>query len=98
MLLGDIHLGFHIYDNSNPESPTEIKFLSIPGATDLAVRENVIYVNQATDLVAFNFQPDSDQITLYKRIKNIFPPLLSPDGYSYYPSENEVVVGWRLKD
>lgn len=98
ILLGDHHLGFHIYDNSHPENPVNFKFLKIPGATDLAVKENVIYVNQATDLVAFLFNPQNNSITIYKRIKNAFPPILSPDGYYGDVTENEVVVGWELID
>lgn len=98
IILGDHHLGFHIYNNSNPENPVNFKFLKIPGATDLAVKENVIYVNQATDLVAFQFNPQSNTITVFKRIKNAFPPIPSPDGFYGEVNENEVVVGWELID
>lgn len=94
MLLGDTHLGFHIYDNSNSESPVEIGFLKIPGATDLAIRNNVIYVNQAVDLVAFSFDPQSGNVTVFKRIKNTFPPIASPEGQIQEVADNEVVVGW----
>ncbi|WGU68891.1 hypothetical protein QIU19_02915 [Capnocytophaga canimorsus] len=47
-------------------------FLSIPGATDLAIRDEVMYVNQATDLVAFSYDVNSGTITLHKRIKKGF--------------------------
>jgi len=96
LFINEIHKGFHIYDNSDPTSPTPIKFLEVPGSTDLAIRENMIYINQATDLIALEYDT-TDGITLTKRVVNVFPELRSPDGFlSYNIPENNVVVGWTL--
>ncbi|MDO4879999.1 MAG: hypothetical protein Q3983_01850 [Capnocytophaga sp.] len=101
LFLGDENKGFHIYDNSDPTAPKSIGFLRIPGASDLAVKENseVIYVNQAVDLIAFSIDKTSLQITMHKRLKDVFPVLRSPDGY--YPAENftkdKIVVDWHKK-
>ncbi|ATA91841.1 hypothetical protein CGC56_06455 [Capnocytophaga canimorsus] len=97
LFLGDTHKGFHIYDNSNPENPVAVAFLSIPGATDLAIRNEVIYVNQATDLVAFSYDVNSGTITLHKRIKKAFPQMRSPDGFFHYIDDNKVIVDWIPK-
>jgi len=73
MFLGEENQGFHIYDNSSPTLPKKIGFLRIPGATDLAIKPNseVIYVNQAVDLVAFTIEKNTMKIiyTLKKTLK-----------------------------
>ncbi|MDO5609035.1 MAG: hypothetical protein Q4G08_11340 [Capnocytophaga sp.] len=97
LLLGDTNLGFHIYDNSNPESPTYKAFLKIPGATDLAIRDNIFYVNQAVDLVAFSYDFATQNVTVLKRIPQAFPKKISPDGYSLSIGNDEVVVNWIQK-
>ncbi len=46
--------GIHIIDNRNPESPTPMKFLKIPGTFDLAIKGNTLYADSYVDLVAFD--------------------------------------------
>ncbi|WP_298546372.1 hypothetical protein [uncultured Aquimarina sp.] len=96
LFINEVHKGFHIYDNSDPSSPTPIKFLEVPGSTDLAIRDNMIYINQATDLIAVEYDI-TNGITITKRVINIFPELRSPDGFlPYNIPENNVVIGWTL--
>ena len=52
IFITDENKGFHIYDNSNPNAPQLTGFLEVPGATDMAIKNNTIYINQAVDLVA----------------------------------------------
>lgn len=90
--------GFHIFDNKDPKKPVKKKFLNIPGSTDIAVRNNTFYINQATDLVTLSFNYTDYSFEIKKRIKNVFPQMLSPDGYSHGElKEDEVIVGWKLK-
>lgn len=98
LFLGDTNKGFHIYDNSDPKNPVAVAFLSIPGATDLAIRDNIVYVNQAVDLVALSYDAATKKVTIHKRIRNTFPEMISPDGYYFYPKENEVIIDWTLKE
>ncbi|ATA68330.1 hypothetical protein CGC48_06620 [Capnocytophaga cynodegmi] len=97
MFIGDTNKGFYVYDNSNPEKPELKVFLKIPGATDLAIRGDVMYVNQVVDLVAFSFDISQNKITIHDRIRNTFPALRSPDGYYPVSSEGKVVVDWHKK-
>ncbi|MDO4228823.1 MAG: hypothetical protein Q4C98_03350 [Capnocytophaga sp.] len=97
MFIGDTNKGFYIYDNTDPASPLLKAFLKIPGATDLAIRGDVMYVNQAVDLVAFSYDLSQNQITIYDRIRNTFPVLRSPDGYYPDYSETRIVVDWHKK-
>lgn len=90
--------GFHVFDNSNPANPIKIKFLKVPGSTDLAVRNSVLYINQATDLITARFDFNQNELSVTKRVENTFPILYSPDGwYPFDASENSIVVDWRLK-
>ncbi len=96
LFINEVHKGFHIYDNSDPASPLPLKFLEVPGSTDLAIRDNMIYINQATDLIAVEYDINQS-IRLMKRVVNVFPELRSPDGFlPYNIPENNVVIGWKL--
>ncbi|UOY05558.1 hypothetical protein L0P88_16585 [Muricauda sp. SCSIO 64092] len=98
LFVNEVRKGFHVFDNSNPQSPIKITFIEVPGSTDLAIRENIFYINQATDLIAADFDFGTNSLTLTKRIENTFPELLSPDGfYAYDVPLNSVVVDWKLK-
>ncbi len=84
--------GFHIYDYSNAASPRQIGYLQIPGATDVAIRGNNLYINQAVDLVTLVYQ--NNQITLGGRTRNIFPQKASPDGRWANVSNDQIIVNW----
>ncbi|MHA7057706.1 hypothetical protein ACWGOQ_0010835 [Aquimarina sp. M1] len=97
LFINEVHKGFHIYDNSDPTLPTPIKFLKAPGSTDLAIRNHMIYINQATDLIAIAFNNSTNEITLTKRVIKVFPELRSPDGFLPFDiPDNNVVIGWTL--
>ncbi|PHI21129.1 hypothetical protein CEQ90_03655 [Lewinellaceae bacterium SD302] len=46
--------GMHIFDNANPENPVAISFLPVGGIVGLAVRNDILYVNNYYDLVTFS--------------------------------------------
>ena len=98
IFISDLHKGFHIYDNSTPENPKLTAFLEAPGATDMAIRNETIYINQAVDLVAISINPNTKQVQVLKRIPNTFPILTSPDGF-YQPvdTNQQIVVDWIKK-
>lgn len=93
IFITDENKGFHIYDNSNPNAPQLTGFLEVPGATDMAIKNNTIYINQAVDLVAVSL--NNNQVTVQKRIANTFPQKISPDGWHHYAGENEIIVDWK---
>lgn len=98
LFLGDTNKGFHIYDNSDPQNPKAIAFLKVPGASDLAIRNDVMYINQAVDLVTISFDLQKKEVITHKRIANVFPALHSPDGYTHYSEDkNTIVIEWQPK-
>jgi len=93
--------GFHVIDNSDPQNPKPVAFIKIPLATDLAIRNDIIYVHHAVDLVAFTYSLSSNKLEILHRERHVFPALRSPDGQdaSFYDvSENEVIIGYQPKN
>ena len=99
IFINDSRKGFHIFDNTDASNPIKKKFLKFPGATDIAIRDNILYVNQATDLVTLSFNFDNFSIVVEDRIENVFPELEAPDGF--YLNSNidsdSVIVDWIEK-
>lgn len=96
--LNELGEGFHIIDNSDPTKPNPVAFLKIPLATDLAIRNNILYVHHAVDLVAFTYSLNSNSLNISHRERNVFPELRSPEGLEpsfYNVPENEVVIGYQ---
>lgn len=98
IFINDNNKGFHLYDNQDPTNPNIIKYIKVPGSTDIAIRNNVAYMNQATDLLALSFVGNYHNIEVTERIRNVFPPqYISPDGFYIDYDINKILVGWRLK-
>ncbi len=91
--------GVHVIDNSNPQNPLNIKFLSIPGNYDISIRNNILFADNATDLVAINIS-NLDNIYVTKRIPNVYAPYsqMFPDFVNGYfecvDTTKGFVVGW----
>jgi hypothetical protein len=86
--------GVHVINNADPAHPVQEGFILAPGCIDMAVKGNILYLDNAVDLVSFNL--DNRQVT--KRIRNVFPEPTSPDDFSYYPyrrPEGYVLVEWK---
>ncbi len=98
LFINEKNKGFHVFNNEDPSNPSPIYYIESPGATDIAIRENVLFINQATDLIAVEVDLATGSLNVSKRIKNTFPEMLSPDGF--YPQTipaNNVVVNWIPK-
>jgi hypothetical protein len=98
--------GVHVIDNHNPSKPDKIGFIRIPGCVDMAIKGNILYADNAVDLVSIAFDSTNwGNLQVTDRIKNVFPEITPPDG-DYIPSEfsyhnrpdNTIIVGWKLRD
>jgi len=54
LLINEMHEGIHVIDNSNPEAPENIGFIEVPGNLDMAVHDDILYVDSYLDLVAID--------------------------------------------
>ena len=89
------YTGVHVINNSNPAHPVREGFILAPGCIDMAVKGNILYLDNAVDLVSFDL--NSKKVT--KRIRNVFPEPLPPDDFFRYRPENRpkgyIIVKWE---
>jgi hypothetical protein len=64
--------GIHVIDNRDPSHPVMTAFLEIPGNVDLAVRDDILYADSATDLVAIDISDCTGAREIH-RIGDVFP-------------------------
>ncbi len=104
LLVNEQFRGIHIYDNTDPENPVIIKFLSIPGNIDFSLRGNKIYANSFRDLVTLELD-GFETVTELNRIENHYDLLSSsnnvyPQNYvgpfECYDETQGFVLGWKF--
>lgn len=71
IFIGDIGLGVHVIDNSNPEAPQKMGFLKIYGNHDIAIKGSSLYADNYSDLVTIDISNMSQPIVT-KRIEAIY--------------------------
>jgi hypothetical protein len=64
--------GIHIIDNSNPASPVNLSFVTIPGNYDMAVVGDYLYADSYIDLLTLDIG-NPQQVELINREENVFP-------------------------
>ncbi|HRP57967.1 hypothetical protein [Agriterribacter sp.] len=93
--LNEVDKGIHIIDNSNPSSPSQVAFLNIPGNRDIGVRDNILYADMYSDLLAIDISnPKKAGVT--GRIGNFFMNRVY--GYRSVVDDDHVAVDWIKKD
>lgn len=83
--------GLFIYDNSDTDNPELVTYMDAPGIQGIAVRNDILYINQYTDLVAFDLS-DPKTPTQVGRTQDVFDP------YSIFAQvlpDNEFVTSWN---
>lgn len=94
IFVSEKYKGVHIINNSNPKQPKQEGFIVAPGCLDMAVKGNILYIDNAVDLVSFDLE--TKKVT--GRVKNVFPEPMAPDNM-YYPAtgrpENFIIVDWK---
>jgi hypothetical protein len=71
LFVGEPGQGIHIIDNSNPTNPVPVKYLSIPGTFDLAIKGSTLYADSYVDLVAFDIS-NINSIHEVARLEGVF--------------------------
>lgn len=103
ILVNEKYKGIHIIDNSNPAAPVNKAFLRLEGCIDMAVKGNVLYADNAVDLVAIKTNDDFSAMEVTKRILNIFPETEAPDGYwtkysiNQFRPKDGILVAWKKR-
>ncbi|MDW7692219.1 hypothetical protein R9C00_14240 [Flammeovirgaceae bacterium SG7u.111] len=93
--------GIHLIDNTTPTQPKKIGFIHIDGCTDVAVKGDIIFANNAVDLIGIKTSPNFQSVSVVSRNRSVLPELESPEGWSNSDfeknrPENSVIVRWEL--
>lgn len=101
IFVNEKYRGIHVIDNSNPEDPQKTGFIHVDGCIDMAMKDDVLYADNAVDLIAIRLFDDMTGMEVTERIRNVFPELRSPDGYPIpwkmqeERPENSIIVRWE---
>jgi hypothetical protein len=100
VLLVENYKGVHLIDNSDPANPVRKAFLTVPGCMEVAVHNDVCYVNNAVDLVGVKVDFEALTATPLSRLTGVLPALVNPRGYipevvlEACNDGTYVIVGW----
>ena len=94
VFINELNKGVHIIDNSNPSTPRNFSFISIPGNVDIAVKGNTLYADIFTDMIALDISNPSN-VVLKKLTTNVFPERAYDNGV--VPDSSKYVIDWIKK-
>jgi len=92
--------GIHIINNTDPANPQHLKFIHLQGCNDVAIKGNILYADNFTDLVSIDIS-DFDNIELVNRLDDLYPNQLDyPETFEGYfecvdPTKGRVIT-WML--
>jgi hypothetical protein len=93
--------GIHVILIKQPQNPQKLAFISVTGAQELAIKNNMLYTNNMNDLVVIDISK-IDSVKTIDRVTSIFHLVdpYYPPGTGYYEcidSKKGTVVGWEQK-
>jgi len=95
IFINERYKGVHVINNSDPAHPVNEGFILAPGCIDMAVKDHILYLDNAVDFVSFDL--NSKQVT--KRIRDVFPEPLPPDDSGFieinYRPKDYILVEWK---
>lgn len=94
--INERYKGVHVINNSDPYNPVKEGFIVAPGCIDMAIKGNVMYLDNSVDLVVVDLS--TKQVT--KRIKDVFPEPSSPENKLFYDFDGSrdpefILVAWK---
>jgi hypothetical protein len=99
IFLNEISKGIHVIDNRDPSNPRNIAFINIPGNTDLSIKNDILYANEAYgDLLAIDIQ-DPEKPLVKKYLPDVFGTYYNySNPGSTNPDSILVVTDWITRD
>lgn len=93
----ELYRGIHILDNADSANPENVAFIQVDGCTDVAVKDGIIYANNAVDLIGIKPDLQNNSLKIMSRNRDVIPELLSPDGqfphdFMRYRPKNTIIV------
>ena len=94
IFVNERYTGVHVINNTDPYHPVNEGFILAPGCIDMAVKGNIIYLDNAVDLVSFDLI--GREVT--SRIRNVLPEPLPPDDIFRWRQDvrptGHIIVDW----
>ena len=96
-------LGIHVIDNRLPAAPKPIRFINLLGCADIAIKDNIMYADNYTDLVTIDVaNPNAPKMVsritgMYPVATNGKPALQFRNGQTYYQcieARKGKVIAW----
>ena len=90
--------GIHIVDNTDVTDPQKIGFLNIAGNNDIAIKNNMLYADNRSDLVVFDIS-NINEIKFVNRVENVYSNLekiFFPPGYTGWFECVDEGEGWLV--
>lgn len=100
LLINEVNQGIHVFNNSDPTQPINLFFITIPGNSDITVKDGHLYANNFGDLVVLDVNNDNfEEVT---RIKDLFldpawnrRPFQRDVFYECVDPSKGMVIGWE---
>ncbi len=89
--LNEVDKGIHVIDNSDPSHPVQTAFLAIPGNENIGIRNNILYADMYTDVLALDIS-NIHQVKVVGTLRNFFT------SRNYGTDSDYVVADWTIKD
>lgn len=71
LYINELNEGVHVFDNTDKSNPQNIGFIAIEGNMDIAIKGDVMYADNYTDLLAVNIANPQTPV-LDKRLNDVF--------------------------
>jgi hypothetical protein len=93
--------GIHVYDNTDPASPVNKAFITLPGVVDISISGYILYADSYVDLAVLDIE-DINNIHEVGRLKDILPYTVPQVPDTKYPAgyvdiSKGVVIDWKLR-
>ncbi len=93
--------GVHVIDISDPATPSPISFINVPGNVDMAIKNNILYVDSYIDIVLIDISDPLAPVEI-SRLDSILNYTLPLYDYDYPLAQIDykkgVVTGWVIEE
>lgn len=96
--------GVHVVQSKAEGELKKVGFIRIPGNLDVAVKDSIMYADNASDLIALDLKHllSQREVRITKRVDNALPAFLPPDNgripEKFKPENrppNTVIIRWK---
>lgn len=102
LMVCDQNLGIHIFNNADPSSPVALGFLRIPGNTDMAIRNDILYADHFGNLLSIQLN-EFNNLTVKGELplKNWNLGVPPPRGFNFQcpdPSKGKIIDWVKIEN